>query len=85
MGLLTKNIETLDDAFVHVLQTTYYAEKQITKALPKMIDKATSPELKQGFETHVRETETTRTAWSRSSACTAPSRRKRPAQLSMAS
>jgi len=57
MGLLTKNIETLDDAFVHVLQTTYYAEKQITKALPKMIDKATSPELKQGFETHVRQTE----------------------------
>ena len=57
MGLFTKDIETLDDAFVHVLQTTYYAEKQITEALPKMIDKATSSELKQGFEQHLRETE----------------------------
>lgn len=57
MGLLTKDIETLNDAFAHLLQTTYYAEKQITEALPKMIEKATSPELKQGFQTHLRETE----------------------------
>ncbi len=57
MGLFTGDIETLSDAFVQVLQTTYYAEKQITQALPKMIEKATSPELKQGFETHLRETE----------------------------
>ncbi|WAJ29456.1 YciE/YciF ferroxidase family protein [Antarcticirhabdus aurantiaca] len=57
MGLFTKDIETLNDAFVHVLQTTYYAERQITEALPTMIDNATSPELKQGFQTHLRETE----------------------------
>ena len=57
MGLFTKDIKTLNDAFVHVLQTTYYAERQITEALPTMIDKATSPELKQGFQTHLRETE----------------------------
>lgn len=57
MGFLTRDIETLDDAFVHTLQTTYYAEMQITKALPKMIEKATSLELRQGFETHLRETE----------------------------
>ena len=57
MGLFTKDIETLDDLFVHGLQTIYYAENQITEALPKMIDKATSPELRQGFETHLRETE----------------------------
>lgn len=57
MGLLTKDIETLDDAFLHLLQTTYYAEKQITKALPKMAAKAASPELKQGFEAHLRETQ----------------------------
>lgn len=53
----SKDIKTLDDLFVHTLQDIYYAEKQITKALPKMIDKATNPELKQGFETHLRETE----------------------------
>lgn len=57
MGLFTKDIETLHDLFLHQLQDIYYAENQITKALPKMIEKATSPELKQGFETHLRETE----------------------------
>ena len=57
MGLFTKDIETLQDLYVHQLQDIYYAEQQITKALPKMIDKATDPQLKQGFETHLRETQ----------------------------
>ena len=57
MGLFSKDIKTLDDLFVHTLQDIYYAEQQITKALPTMIEKATDPELKQGFETHLRETE----------------------------
>ncbi len=56
MGLLSKPIKTLDDLFVHTLQDIYYAENQITKALPKMIGKATDPQLKQGFETHLQET-----------------------------
>lgn len=56
MGLFTKDIETLHDLFLHQLQDVYYAENQITKALPKMIDKATDPALKQGFETHLNET-----------------------------
>jgi ferritin-like metal-binding protein YciE len=46
----------LDDLFVHTLQDIYYAENQITKALPTMISKATDPQLKQGFETHLTET-----------------------------
>jgi ferritin-like metal-binding protein YciE len=57
MGLFSKPIKTLDDLFTHMLQDIYYAEQQITKALPKMIEKATSPQLKQGFERHLRETE----------------------------
>ena len=57
MGLFSKDIGTLHDLFLHTLQDIYYAEHQITKALPKMIDKATSPELKKGFETHLKETE----------------------------
>jgi ferritin-like metal-binding protein YciE len=56
MGLLTKPIKSLDDLFVHTLQDIYYAEQQITKALPKMISKVTTPELKQGFEKHLAET-----------------------------
>ena len=57
MGLFTKDIATLDDLFVHTLQDIYYAEHQITKALPKMIEKATSAELRKGFEKHLKETE----------------------------
>lgn len=57
MGLFTKDIQSLDDLFLHTLQDIYYAENQITKALPKMIKKATNPQLQQGFETHLRETE----------------------------
>jgi ferritin-like metal-binding protein YciE len=56
MGLFTKPIKTLDDLFVHTLQDIYYAENQITKALPQMIEKATNPALKQGFEMHLQET-----------------------------
>jgi ferritin-like metal-binding protein YciE len=57
MGLFTTPIKTLDDLFVHTLRDMYYAENQITKALPKMIEKATNPQLKQGFQTHLKETE----------------------------
>jgi ferritin-like metal-binding protein YciE len=57
MGLLSKPIKTLDDLFMHTLQDIYYAENQITKSLPKMIDKATDPQLKQGFQTHLQETQ----------------------------
>jgi ferritin-like metal-binding protein YciE len=56
MGLFTKDIKTMDDLFVHQLQDIYYAEKQLVKALPKMADKATDAQLKQGFMTHLDET-----------------------------
>ena len=56
MGLFSKDIRTLDDLFVHTLQDIYYAENQITKALPTMVAKATDPQLKQGFEAHLTET-----------------------------
>jgi ferritin-like metal-binding protein YciE len=56
MGLFTKDIETMDDLFVHTLRDIYYAENQIVKALPEMIEKATDPQLKQGFQSHLAET-----------------------------
>src|SRR5205809_6645259 len=43
------------DAHV-VLRDMYYAENQIMKALPEMIEKANDPQLKQGFQTHLGET-----------------------------
>jgi len=57
MGLFTRDIKTMDDLFVHTLQDIYYAENQITKALPKMADQASNPMLRQGFEKHLQETE----------------------------
>ena len=57
MGLLSKDIKTLDDLFVHTLQDIYYAEQQITKALPQMIGQVSDPQLKQAFQTHLGETE----------------------------
>lgn len=47
---------TLHDAFVDELRDTYDAERQITKALPKMVKAATSPELRAAFEAHLEET-----------------------------
>ena len=49
-------MESLKDLFVDELKDLYSAENQILKALPKMIEKATSPDLKAGFEKHLKET-----------------------------
>jgi len=57
MGIFTRDIKTMDDLFLHVLQDIYYAEKQIVKALPDMIEKATNRELSAGFRSHLGETE----------------------------
>ena len=56
MGLFSKDIKTMNDLFVHTLKDIYYAENQIVKALPDMIDKATDAGLKQGFQSHLSET-----------------------------
>jgi ferritin-like metal-binding protein YciE len=56
MGFFSKEIKTMDDLFVHTLRDIYYAEKQILKALPEMIEKATDPQLKQAFQSHLGET-----------------------------
>jgi ferritin-like metal-binding protein YciE len=57
MGLFSKDIKSMDDLFLHTLQDVYYAENQIVKALPKLIDKATNRELAAGLRNHLRETE----------------------------
>ena len=58
MGLLFNSIKTFDDLFVSVLQQIYYAERQIAEQLEVMIGKATSTELRSGFEQHLQETRT---------------------------
>ncbi len=49
-------VKTIDDMFLSELQDIYHAEKQLTRALPKMAKAASSPELKQAFESHLEET-----------------------------
>ena len=47
---------TLHDAFLDELRDTYDAEKQLTKALPKLAKAAASDELREAFESHLEET-----------------------------
>jgi ferritin-like metal-binding protein YciE len=57
MGLFSKDIKTMEDLFVHGLQDIYYAENQILKSLPRMIEKVGDGELKRGLQTHEKQTE----------------------------
>jgi ferritin-like metal-binding protein YciE len=56
MGFFSKDIKKMDDLFVHTLRDIYYAENQILKALPEMIEKASDASLKQAFQLHLGET-----------------------------
>jgi ferritin-like metal-binding protein YciE len=56
MGLFNKDIKTFDELLLHGLQDIYYAEQQITKALPKLIEKATNRDLTKGLKDHLEET-----------------------------
>ncbi len=49
-------VKNLNDLFIHELSDIYSAEKQITRALPKMARAATSPKLVAAFEAHLEET-----------------------------
>jgi len=51
------SIENLEELFQDELKDIYDAEKQLTKALPKMAKKASNEELRQAFEEHLRQTE----------------------------
>lgn len=47
----------LEDLFEDSLKDIYWAEKALTKALPKMMKNATSPELKKAIEGHLADTQ----------------------------
>ena len=42
-------LDSLDALFEDTLRDMYYAEKKLTKILPKMAKKASSPELSEAF------------------------------------
>jgi ferritin-like metal-binding protein YciE len=51
------SLDSLESLFIEELRDIYNGEKQIIKALPKMAKAAGSPELKQAFTKHLKETE----------------------------
>ena len=56
LGIFGKDIKAMVDLLIHGLQDIYYAEQQIIKSLPKMIDKATNRDLVAGLKAHLEET-----------------------------
>lgn len=51
------SIQNMEQLFLHTLKDIYFAENQILKALPKMVKKSSSPDLRAAFEDHLAETE----------------------------
>jgi ferritin-like metal-binding protein YciE len=51
------NLQSMEKLFIHELKDIYSAEKQLLKALPKMAKSASNDKLREGFETHLKETE----------------------------
>ncbi|MGE3829885.1 MAG: ferritin-like domain-containing protein [Parvibaculaceae bacterium] len=49
--------KTLEDLFHDTLRDVYYAEKKLTKTLPKLAKKASSEDLAQAFTDHLAQTE----------------------------
>jgi ferritin-like metal-binding protein YciE len=56
MKFFSANIDSLRKLYINQLQMLLSTEEQITEALPKMIEKATDPQLKQAFQSHLQET-----------------------------
>ncbi len=56
MGWFSSDIHDVKDLFLHSMQDIYYAEHQIEKALPDMVEKASDAELKKGFRMHLKQT-----------------------------
>jgi ferritin-like metal-binding protein YciE len=51
------NPQSLEDIFLIGLQYAYDAEKQLTESLPRLAKAAKAPQLRDAFETHLKETE----------------------------
>src|SRR3569833_171886 len=53
MALFSMKLETLQNLFVEQLRALYDGEQQITKALPKLIEKAQHPQLRDALQEHL--------------------------------
>jgi ferritin-like metal-binding protein YciE len=57
MKLTSEHLKTLHALYIAHLKKALDMEREITKALPKMVDKSTTPELANAFRSHLKETE----------------------------
>src|SRR5215208_2038781 len=54
---MASKMSTLEDLYMDLLKDLYSAEKQLTKALPKMAKNAESSDLQKAFQEHLKQTE----------------------------
>ena len=54
---MASKVENLEDLYEDLLKDLYSAEKQLVKALPKMVKNADSPDLQKAFKEHLDQTE----------------------------
>ncbi|HET9908892.1 MAG TPA: ferritin-like domain-containing protein [Anaerolineales bacterium] len=54
---MASKVENLEDLYEDLLKDLYSAEKQLVKALPKMVKNADSPDLQKAFKSHLGQTE----------------------------
>ncbi|PWU20387.1 MAG: ferritin-like domain-containing protein [Verrucomicrobia bacterium] len=55
--MIMQKLDSLESLLLHEIQDLYNAEQQLVKALPKVAKKASSPQLKNAIEEHLRQTE----------------------------
>ena len=51
------SLDSMQDLLLEELRDLYNAEQQLTRALPKLVETAASPTLRQAFQSHLQETE----------------------------
>ncbi|GAA5511729.1 protein YciF [Deinococcus carri] len=56
-GGMSMKMTDLQDLYLEQLQDVYSAEQQLTQALPKMAQAASDPQLSQGFQMHLQQTQ----------------------------
>ncbi len=52
-----ERLNSLENLLLHEVKDLYHAEKQLVKALPRVIEMASSPDLKNAVEHHLEQTE----------------------------
>jgi ferritin-like metal-binding protein YciE len=57
MKLTSEHLKSLHELYIAQLKKTLDMEREITKALPTMIEKSSTPDLANAFRNHLRETE----------------------------